>query len=81
MLAEVRLGRRWSIREAARRAKCSPGTIVHLEQARRAPSMIMAMDIADGYELDDRQTDLLLAEAVDNAGRSSPYKRQDPHVW
>jgi hypothetical protein len=70
MLAAARRGRGWSVREAARRARCSPGMIVHLEKARRAPSTLLAEDIIDGYRLDYRQADLLLAEAVDDAGRS-----------
>ena len=35
-----------------------------------SPSTLLAEDIIDGYRLDYRQADLLLAEAVDDAGRS-----------
>jgi len=35
--------RRWILPEAARQVGCSAGTIVHLEHARRAPSVIIAV--------------------------------------
>ena len=76
MLADVRRDREWSVREAARRIGCAHGTVAHLENGRRAPSVSLAWDIVDAYDLDDGQADMLLAEAVDNAGRSSPYKRR-----
>jgi len=75
MLAAARRNRGWSLRRAAREIGCTPGTVVHLEKRRRAPSTVLAGNIIDAYDLDDAQADMLLAEAVDNAGRSSPYKR------
>ena len=51
MLADARRKHRWSIREAARRVNVAPGTIVHLEKARRAPSVIVAEDMIYGYRL------------------------------
>jgi transcriptional regulator with XRE-family HTH domain len=75
MLADARRGRGWSLREAARRIGCAPGTVVHLERGRRAPSVVLAHGIVGAYRLDDHQADMLMAEAVDNAGKSSPYKR------
>lgn len=75
MLATVRRRRGYSLREAARRSGCTAGTIVHLEKARRAPSIITAWGIINGYRLDDTEAEMLLAEAVDNAGKSSPYRR------
>jgi transcriptional regulator with XRE-family HTH domain len=75
MLATARRKRGLSVREAARRIGCAPGTVVHLEMARRAPSVITAESIIDAYDLDDGQADILMAQAVGNAGKSSPYKR------
>lgn len=75
ILAAARQDHGWSLREAARRIGCAPGTVVHLEAARRAPSVITAQSIIDAYDLDDDQADMLMAEAVDGAGKSSPYKR------
>lgn len=48
--------------------------MVHLEKARRAPSGITAERIIDAYDLDDDQASMLMTEAVDSAGKSSPYK-------
>ncbi|MGH3407859.1 MAG: helix-turn-helix domain-containing protein [Streptosporangiaceae bacterium] len=73
MLTDARRERRWSFRQAARRAKVTAGTIVHLEKARRAPSAAVAEDIIDGYGLDWHQADMLRAAAVGDAGRSSPW--------
>jgi len=75
MLADARRGRGWSLREAARRTGCTAGTVVHLEAGRRAPSVALAENIIGAYRLDDGQARMLLAEAVDGAGKSSPHKR------
>ena len=75
MLAAARRRRGWSLRRAAREIGCSPGTVVHLEKSRRAPSVILAWDIIRAYRLGDAQADMLLDDAVDDAGKSSPYKR------
>jgi transcriptional regulator with XRE-family HTH domain len=72
MLAAARRGRGWSLREAARRAGVSPGTIVHLEAARRAPSIIVAEDIIEAYGLPPADAARLRSAAVTDAGRSSP---------
>jgi transcriptional regulator with XRE-family HTH domain len=74
MLAEARRNRGWSIREAARRAGVTPGTIVHLEAARRAPSIIVAEDIIEAYGLPPRDAARLRNAAVTDAGRSSPLR-------
>ena len=78
MLAAARRKHRWSIREAARRVNVAPGTIVHLEKARRAPSVIVAEDIIYGYRLGLAEADMLRAAAVADAGRSSPWR--PPHL-
>ncbi len=71
-LRQARLARGWSVRRAAARIGCAHGTVVHLEAARRAPSVIMAEAILDAYgdALDDDTADELLAQAVDDAGRT-----------
>jgi transcriptional regulator with XRE-family HTH domain len=69
MLAAARKARGWSIREAARRAHVAPGTIVHPEKARRAPSVVVAEDIIDVYRLNPGEAEQLLAEAVTGAGK------------
>jgi transcriptional regulator with XRE-family HTH domain len=74
MLANARRSRGLSLRQAARRAGCTPGTIVHLERGRRVPSVITALGIIRAYRLDPVQAEQLLAEAVDDAGKSSPWK-------
>ena len=58
MLAEARHARGWWLRQAAR----------------RAPSLILAESIIDAYGLDGYRAAMLLSEAVDNAGKSSPYR-------
>jgi DNA-binding XRE family transcriptional regulator len=74
MVATARRRRGWGVREAARRIGVSPGTIVHLEKGRRAPSVIVAENIIDAYRLPDESAEMLLAVAVTDAGRSSPFK-------
>jgi transcriptional regulator with XRE-family HTH domain len=74
MLARARRSRGWSLREAARRAGVAPGTIVHLEAARRAPSAIVAADIIEAYGLAYADAELLRGAAVTDAGRSSPLR-------
>ena len=74
MLAAARQARGWSIREAARRAGVAPGTIVHLEKARRAPSIVVAEDIIDAYRLPPGDADWLRSEAVTDAGRALPLR-------
>jgi transcriptional regulator with XRE-family HTH domain len=74
MLAAARRKRGWSLRQAARRANVTPGTIVHLEKARRAPSTVVAEEIICGYRLGPAEAAMLRAAAVPDAGRSSPWK-------
>lgn len=75
MLADARRRRRWSLRAAARNIGVAPGTIVHLEKGRRAPSTVVAEKIIGAYRLDAGEAAMLRAEAVQGAGWGSPYKR------
>ena len=77
--ARRRLG--LSVREAARRADVSTGTIVHLEKARRAPSIVVAENLIDAYWLGPREAAMLRAEAVKGAGKDSPYKKNPPFIY
>lgn len=72
MLAAARRDRGWSLREAARRAGVTPGTVVHLEKGRRAPSIAVAEDIIAAYRLPYADAERLRSAAVTDAGRSSP---------
>lgn len=74
MLTEARRARGLSLRKAARLAGCTPGTIVHLEKGRRAPSLITAWGIIGAYKLGPFEAERLMAEAVDDVGKNSPYK-------
>ncbi len=73
MLAGARRRRRWSLREAGRNAGVAPGTIVHLEKARRAPSTVVAENIIRAYELAPSEAAMLRAEAVEGVGKDSPF--------
>ena len=75
MLAYARRRRGWSQREAARKIKVAYGMIGHLEHCRRAPSASLAEEIIDAYQLNPAEADMLRAEAVEDAGRDSPYRR------
>jgi DNA-binding XRE family transcriptional regulator len=75
VLAAARRRRGWSLREAARNVGVAPGTIVHLEKARRAPSAVVARNIIRAYRLTDAEEAMLWAEAVEAAGWDSPWKR------
>lgn|ERR1017187_1860164 len=76
MLAAARRAQGWSLREAARQVGCAPGTIVHLEHARRAPSVIIAEAVIAAYQLPRFRAEQLRAEAIPGAGRSSPWKHR-----
>lgn len=73
MLAVRRRGRGWSVRQAARRVGCCYGMVGMLETGRRAPSVPLAMDLADAYRLPLEDRRVLLAHAIPGAGRDSPY--------
>ena len=75
MLAAARRRRGWSQREAARKIGVAYGMIGHLEHCRRAPSASLAEEIIDAYQLDPGEADMLWAEAVQGAGRDSPFRR------
>lgn len=74
MLAQARLAQGWSFRAAARQAGCSAGMIVHLEQAQRAPSVVLARSLIGAYQLGDQDASLLLAQAVPDAGKSASWR-------
>jgi transcriptional regulator with XRE-family HTH domain len=73
VLADARLRRGWSLREAARNVGVAAGTIAHLEHARRAPSVVVARNIARAYQLSPSEADMLFAQAIENAGKDSVY--------
>ena len=77
--ARHRLG--LSVREAARRADVAVGTIVHLEKARRAPSIVVAENLIDAYWLGPNEAAMLRAEAVRGAGKDSPYKKHPTVIY
>jgi len=74
MLAEARRARGWSLREAARRIGCTPGSVVHWERGRRAPSAYYALKLVRAYGLGGPRAARLLDEAVEEAGMSSPWR-------
>lgn len=74
MLTAARKAHRWSLREAARRVGCTPGSIVHWEAGRRAPSAYYADRLIMVYDLSDDDAEELWAEAVPDAGLSSPWR-------
>ena len=78
MLAAARRRRGWSQREAARNAGVAYGMIGHLEHCRRAPSTVLAEKIIAFYQLDSAEAVMLRAEAVEGAGRDSPFRRAAP---
>jgi len=73
MLATARRRLGWTLREAAQNVGVSTGTIEHLEKARRAPSTVVARNIACAYQLSPSEADMLFAEAVAGAGKDSPF--------
>jgi transcriptional regulator with XRE-family HTH domain len=75
MLLAARRRRGWSQREAARNVEVACGTIGHLEHGRRAPSTVVAENLIEAYQLDPGEAAMLRAEAVEDAGRSYPFKR------
>jgi len=74
MLAAARKAHGWSLRQAARRVGCTAGSIVHWEAGRRAPSAYYTGCLIEAYRLPGRDADWLLAEAVPDAGLSSPWR-------
>lgn len=75
ILAAARRRRGWGQREAARRIGVSLGMVGHLERARRAPSSMVAEAIIGAYRLDPGEALMLRSEAIEDAGRSYPFKR------
>jgi DNA-binding XRE family transcriptional regulator len=60
-------------RALAERCGCHGPTVTNLEAGRRAPSIVLAVDLAGALDLNDAEYDRLLVEAR-RAGRSSPWK-------
>jgi transcriptional regulator with XRE-family HTH domain len=79
VLRAARRSRGWSLREAARRVGVAHGTIVHLEQGRRAPSAYVAGQLADAYGLAAADAEWLRSEAIPGAGKSSPLRARFGH--
>ena len=75
VLAVARRRRGWSLREAGRNIGVAHGTIAHLEHARRAPSAVVARNIVRAYRLTEAEAAMLCAEAVESAGKDSPFRR------
>jgi ribosome-binding protein aMBF1 (putative translation factor) len=75
MLAAARRRLSWSQRDAARKTGVAYGMIGHLEHCRRAPSAVLAEAIVTAYELGPAEGAMLRAEAVEGAGRDSPFRR------
>ncbi len=59
MLFAARRDRGWSVREAARRIGCAPGSVIYWEYARRALSTDMAEAVIAAYGLPPRDADRL----------------------
>lgn len=62
------------VRETARRAGLSSGYVADLEANRRTPSRTVAEQLADVLTLSEGDRTLVLAAAVDDAGRDHPWR-------
>jgi len=69
MLTSARRRHGWSFRLAARNVGVSVGMIAELEAGRRAPSVTVAYLLIENYELSQRESAQLLADAVEGVGR------------
>jgi transcriptional regulator with XRE-family HTH domain len=67
LLEVARLARGWSYRQAAHAIGCSHEFLRLLESCQRAPSALMAREIAAAYHLDRPEADLLSAESVNRS--------------
>ena len=76
VLADGRRRRGWSLREAARNVGVAFGAISHLEHARGEPSATVARNIIRAYRLTEAEAEMLCAEAIEDAGKDSPWKRK-----
>jgi transcriptional regulator with XRE-family HTH domain len=61
--------------QAARLAGISPGMLSMLEHGKRRPSVVVAERIADAYKIPHDARGLLMAEAIEGAGKDSPFRR------
>jgi transcriptional regulator with XRE-family HTH domain len=64
LLEVARLSRGWSYRQAAYAIGCSHEFVRLLESCQRAPSALMAREIAVAYRLNRDEADLLSAESA-----------------
>jgi len=69
MLGRARMRAGWRGRECARLAGIDQSYLVRLESGQRAPSRVIAEGLAELLHLDDNERAMLLAAAVDDAGR------------
>lgn len=74
-LAMARAARGWTLKRAASACGCSVSTIWNLENCQRVPSVTLAGDICRAYQFDRETTIALMSEAVRNAGKEKPGKR------
>jgi len=73
-LRRGRLGRGWSMSEAASHTGVSRPMLSLLERGQRRPSESVAEDLIDAYGLDDDDADAVRAIARPLVGRDSPYR-------
>jgi DNA-binding XRE family transcriptional regulator len=73
-LRDGRVGRGWSMSEAARRSGVSRPSISLLERGLRRPSVSVAEDLIAAYGLAGPTAAAIRAIAIPLVGRDSPYK-------
>ncbi|MFJ8309811.1 MULTISPECIES: helix-turn-helix domain-containing protein [unclassified Streptomyces] len=76
-LAEARRTAGLGLREAARRVGVSSGYLAALEAGTRCPSVSVAEQLAEVLGLGAAGRAVVLAAAVDDAGRDHPARRAD----
>ena len=74
MLAEARMRCGWRRKEAARILGIAPTYLFNLEAGLRCPSATVARHLADRLALTDSESTVLLAAAVDDAGKDGPWR-------
>jgi transcriptional regulator with XRE-family HTH domain len=74
MLARRRRALGWSLRIAVRRTGISFWMIGLMERGQRAPSIVLAVQLARAYRLTESDVALLLSGAVSDVGRDYPYR-------
>ncbi|WP_353963149.1 helix-turn-helix transcriptional regulator [Streptomyces sp. NBC_01142] len=76
MLRQARELAGLGLRELARQAGLSPGYLAHLEAGERCPSVSVAHCLAGLLEVDEVERVVLLAAAVNDAGRDHPRRTE-----